>query len=819
MILFTQLKRLFTRKPFLFGLGDNLAICYNIKAMFINQKTPSQLTPGDGQLLFDFNNPKFRLGVWIVAGLSAISMIVVGILLLQKPQNIPVVNRVVEDGTSLKSLGDSHLSSGNTVSTSSVQGENVFFVNFYVPKVETIVSKIEPLSLPVNIKSDAANYYPFTRQIDLDKIVDNINNQGFGVIDNPFGKDSKDFLQAYQELNKRNVPFLVTADFMMYSWQNRIKTIYKQAEADIFYRDFWDLNKELFTLADKRYRDRYAVIGVSNDPLLEAMRLEAVYFAMNLELLKPKAGQILRSSKESVTAISGPGLFTGVEADHYRFTAPDYLDPSVQKELDLIAKNNRNTKLIKSPALLYDRDYSDFSVPDEYRHNAHLNNFYLASRFTTSLFPLFFKNEACPSCLLDKEDWTVNLTAATLIARDLSVNQVWKNRWARVYKAMSFFNSLRNELTYLDYDRTFKALFNDKTVEEVFDKSNPAFDTDLLKYRDAVAFTDFDPAQGGLNRQLETGKQLSGMRILQEKFSPETFIYDKLTFDAAGDFINYDRTKSYVNLNTGCSIKMGVLNRCLAISLDLINPLFDEPITSQYFAINTNYNDYNNQVSVLRRHFAGFNDQDWHSNLFWTTLDINRKMLNSRKEATLTYTLGSPWTNQLLNTSVSSNLNAKLPLDTWEQSFTTSEHLSTLETLVKYHYVEPNLALVSELAVDSQMIFKTFVELGLVKENNDDFVELVNDFETIHSLVVKQLNNEEFLLTDWVFLNEFVGKNYVSKLSNKNTSVIFNEPDGKHSWKIQKSLDGFKLLVSLQKQQGRLVLVAGPVFNFSEIKK
>lgn len=697
-----------------------------------------------------------------------------------------------------------------------LKAEEVFFGNYFEPENLLIDPKAAPIELPINVKNDAANYYSFTRQIDLDAVIDDLNNRGFAVIENPFPA-AKDFYSVYGELNNRNLPFLVTSDFMIYYFQNRLKEIYKTIEGDNFYAAFWNLNKELFEQSDKRYRDRYAKEGMINDPLLEALRLEAVYFAINLELLKPKPGQIMPSSKESV--IIGGELsdkFSSLEAQEFVFTAPDYLEPTISKELELITKAAKTNKLQKSPALLYDRDYTEFVVPDQYRRQSRLNNFYLASRWTRSVFPLFFRNENCPNCLLDEDDWSINLTAAALISRDLSANQDWQNEWAKVYKLWSYFDNLRSELTYVDYAQAFTAQFGGQTVEDVLGPGNGKRMENLIAWQSRLAAFDFDPLSGGFDRQTEEGRRLSGLRILADEFNPDQYFYNKLIGKPAGNFINYDNKAKYDGLLTGCNSDYNTMYRCRAFGADILNLIFDEPITWQYFAINTNYQGYGNATPTLRRHLAAFDKIDWHLNLYWTTLDGVRNYLNSRRQQPFSHTLGAAWTEQGLKTGLGANLNANLPNDDWRPAYQRSTSVLPTDNLVKYHFVEPNLALINNLLADARMIYNVSLGLGLAKENHAEFTDLIADLNGLKELAVKEHQNQDFNFSDWQFANELVTKFYAANLGAKSKTLIFNHPELKRTYRLDQSLGPVKLLVEAQRQQGKVVLVAGPIFNYQE---
>ncbi len=722
---------------------------------------------------------------------------------------------------------------------SQIKAESLFFGNFYHPLSETIVPKASGLALPTNIKQLAANYYPVDRQISLVNAFEQINKSGFAVIDNPFVKDTNDFYGIYTLLNQKNLSYIVTDDFLLYYYQNALKNIFKTLEADVFYKEFWAVNQAMFKTADQRYRDRYAKVGVLNDPVLEGLRLEAVYFGTMLEILKPKPKQILAATKDSVqTPAYFQNYFSDQEAGDYGFTPPAYLADTISKEMALINKGARNDKPLRSPALLYTRDYREFAVPKEYLNNAKLNNFYLANIWANSLFPLYYQDASCPDCLLDKEDWTINQAAAHLIARDFAANQDLKNRWAKIYKALSFVNNLRTELTYLDYNQSFIDSFGDpnseaaknwvmdqanptkppfRTIEEVFDFANADRERELTALRDTIAARTFDISKGGLDRNTPDGKKYSGMRILQTSFDPTRFVYDQLLYDKVGPHLNFNvRAKNPDNITTCVGIGQ-VTNRCRPFGLDIINAVFDEPIKSNYFTVNTNYQSYGNQAPLIRSHFNNFDALNWHNNLYWTSLDLSRQMLNHHRITNFPYTQTDDWTNANLNAALGAMLNSQLPLDRWSLAIKKDTNPVNEESIVKYNYIEPNLQLINELLADTRMVFDVFAGLDLVKSNNTEFTQMMSDLTSVKELIVKELNGDEFYFKDWTFLNEFTSRYYITALAAKQVKLVFPVPNSNQVKSLKQSIDGVKLMVAAYHHQGRDLIAVGPVFNFKEV--
>ncbi|MFH1412765.1 MAG: DUF3160 domain-containing protein [bacterium] len=699
------------------------------------------------------------------------------------------------------------------------KAEELVFGVFYKQPVTEIEIKNPGIKLPFNVKTDAANYYSITRHINLDDVIEDLNNNGMAVIDNPFSKEANDFYSVYQLFKEKDIPFLITNDFLIYYYQNSLKYIFKQIETDVFYKDFWDISKQLFETADNRYRERYSRLGILNDPLLEAERLEAAYFATMLELLKPKPDQILPETDKDY---ADETKFTAIEAKYYDFELPEYLQLDIEQELELIAQAKKIAgDPVRSPALLYNRDYGDFIIPNQYFDNDKLHNFYLANKWANSLFPLYFQSNDCADCLLDKNDWEINFIAAHLIASDFESDQEIKNRWAKIYKVISYFNGLRNELTYLHYNNALTKAFGSKAdVTQILAANNPERENNLAKLQQDVAGYAFDSAQGGYDRNSLEQRKYQGMRMLQENYWPDKYIHEQLTFETIGQHNSYNKKEKNHELTSMCLPQANQTMRCRGTGFDIVNIVFNEDLNSHFYAFrNSDYQFYNEHLNEVKSHFSHFDKIDWHNSGFWSSLDIDRVLLETRKIGAFPYTQTDAWTAINLDTAASAMFSMQLPADKWELSFRREDSLQAADNIVKYNYVEPNVGLVNELLANARMLFKTLYSLELVQANDQKFKELLTDLIEIRGLIGKELVDEEFNYDDWRFINDLIGKYYLTEESEKIVKIKFVDPQSGKEYYLQQSLDKVRLLVGVHFNQNREVIVIGPIFNYEEIKK
>ena len=690
-------------------------------------------------------------------------------------------------------------------STENIKAEDLTFGHFYQKEEDDFKSTIESFDLPINIKVEAANYYDVSRKINLDAQVENINNKGFVILDNQFPVQD-DFFAMYRFLLAKEIPIVVTTDFLFYYYQNTLKQVFKEIEKNAFYENVWDINKRLFIIALTRYKKRSSEVGLVNDPILEASRLEAAYLAVALKLLAPTEEQINRKAN-----FSDESKFNPQEADFFSFEMPDYLQEDVDKEVGLIRKAGDITK---SPVMLYEKDYKFFNVPDNYKNNAKLNNFYLTLKWLNSVFPLYYKSESCLDCSLDHDDWLINIAAAGYIAKDLFDNQDIKNQWAIIYKFISFFSGLRQDLTYLHYHYALLDLFGESyAIEDIFSSQNIEREEDLSLIQKKIADFRFSAMEGSFNRNNELFKPDIGMRILQESYWPNDYIFSQLT---GIDMQSKEELENENKNITACEDKMGHFTyRCLGFGLDIINLLDSFTGGSDYFINNTNYHNYHARVNELREQIDKFNIYTWNNNIYWVTLDIIKSLLNYKRSSLPVFTRTDSWQQtKAVNTALGAWVNLHLPEDSNVNYFEQKgSNLGMYSECNPYNYIEPNIDFIQELIAKNNMLINMLAALRVTESTHaasTELKELNNKLQTVLSISKKELSNEQINNEDCKSINDLISHYLVEKKGDKTFTINFANKN------LTESIEGVKLLVVVYKNGDKKIMAVGPVFNYKE---
>lgn len=724
------------------------------------------------------------------------------------------INSLPADGLEDAGRNGSADTNGNDL-----RAEYLAFGDFYSSDQEPPRINPAKLSLPLFVKTDVSNYYEVSRKIEFNTSTDKAFNQdGLLIMDNPFAQKANNFYSLYNFLAEQEIPQLVTGDFLIYYYQNRLKKAFKEVEENVFYKDVWSINKALYDIANNRYKKRKISLGQVNDPLLEGQRMEAAFFATALELLKPQAEQVNQEGKPI-----DENKFSEKESLDYNFELPDYLSADVKKEVALI---NKARDKVKSPIFLYQKNYADYDIPTDYKTNARLSNFYSASKWMNSAFPLYFRDSSCQDCLLDQNDWLINLIAAAHIAKDFSDNQDLKNQWARIYKLLSFFRGLRQELTYLQYQDVMEKIYGqDFNLAEIFSCLKGGVEvlcgrdealTEAKKIQAGVAAYQFSPLEGGLSRNEASKRYQLGMRLLQEPYWPNDYIFSQLTFPEVTSYANNDPRKAKVSNVTACKPEGSrEYQRCSGFGLDLINLL--APVNSEqaYFKENVSYKNYDQQVNTLEGLLAGFNEKSWHNNNFWVAMDINRKSFFSHNGlAGPIFTDNQAWKDKNINTALGAWVNLQLPADELSSGWQQGNSLGAAREL--NIYVEPNIYLVNELLANTRMLSRMLLELKVVRDidlTNRKLNELLDELEKIREIIKKELNNDDLTENDQSDMLDLVKKYVVFKEANKEL-ILFSNDDKLKS--IRESVKGVKLMLAVYQLKDKKIFVAGPVFSYRE---
>ncbi len=773
-------------------------------------KSINDLETGDN-LNFDQPTKFKKFKPFIIIGAALLLIVIVFIIIFSTREKAePIIEPPPAEVEIIIGGLPEYPSLGPVVSDDQVKVDPVFdeaveyltFSEFYQAPEEVVNLSFLEYDLPLEIKSEVINYYNLNRQINLDPYLDELRANGFAVIDNPWPNQIKDFYSAYHKLHENQIPLFVSSDFILYHYNLILKRVFQEIESSFFYNSLWEINLSLYNQARRRYENYLAELGNINDPVLEAKRLTVAYFAVALELLKPQEGQVERDGRID------DNKFTVSDSQLLKFVLPDYLVKDVLPELELIREAKKRTK---SPVMLYDRDYSDFFILHSYRQSARQRNFYLASIWLNSLFPLNYQSADCPDCLLDKNDWRINFIASVLISEDISNNQFLKAEWARLYKIMSFFEGLEDSLTYVYYRDDFADLFAEAPVAEVFSRSNEKSDENLEKLRASLLNHQFREIQGGVDYSLAANQALIGWRLLAQAYWPLDFVFEKLTYPTVGEYLN-DRPGE--NNITACRLANN-WQRCLGFSGDSLS-LLGKPLTHPYFQENINYENYFGSLSQIQAQIN--NALASRHNAYWSQLAALSRHLSTAETAWPVFARNQAWQDRLMFSSVAALTDWQLPADQFSRL--KSEDNDSVVSLVPDPadsppiYIEPSINLINDLLANIQMLSKMLSALGADIKSNLAMAKLdslYGDLAKLSDLAISSGEKQNLSQADQELILTWLQSYQIDQLGNKKIS---HDTDGRFS--LNQDLSGLKFLIIVFPTDKGPTMALSPIFNLKE---
>ena len=757
-------------------------------------------------------NPNKKIIIWALLAIAIIAFIVILVIIIKKQTTKmpPIINpgtEVEEPSGPSGNLPITDKENGFGFSTSTLFTDTAIeylaFTDFYDKPQNDFAVNINNYELPINIKIDGMNYYDLSRRLNLDAGIDSLNNYGFAILNNPWQNEISDFYSMYEKLEQQQIPFLITSDFLVYYYQNMMKKVFKEIEEHVFFQNLWLINKELYEIAKNRYEARLAMIGNINDAILEGQRMEMAFFAVTLELLKPAQNQIAAKG-----AIEDRTKFNEGDVERFSLNLPNYLREDVQREVNLIRAGRETAK---SPNLLYIRNYTEFAVPKEYKSDAKLNNFYLAAKWINSVFPVHYKSDDCPNCLLDQEDWRISMIAASLISQDFSSRPDLKTRWARIYKLIGFFQGLREEIDYVNFRDSLARLFSeDYDIEELFSDRNPESFINLEKLKNQLLARDYPPIRGALDKTDLEVKPLVGFKMLADFYWPNEFIFNSVTWPVVG---RYEGTG--VRPITVCSYNR-VDVRCNGFSLDIINlitPMTGNPV----FDKNALYVNYQEAAKKLTTQFK--RDGLWHTSNYWSTLILMDTIINPPLTEKPIFMKSETWQQRNINSATAAWVNLQLPLENVALApVFTGSSLSDFARFDENVYVEPNLPLINELIATNKMLAQMFTALRLNEEINlasQRIQSIDNDLQIIKKVVEKELSGEALNSKDAEELTEFARKYALDQNRDERDKILqLNWP--KYKISLKQDLNQLKLLAVVHESNGNKIISVGPIWHHRE---
>jgi len=663
--------------------------------------------------------------------------------------------------------------------------------SYYDAQPISVTPTAPSYSLPIQF-SDIANADTVDGVLQLDdNAKEAIERNGFVVVNatNPLGKPYEDMVEPYVDVTRESVPIFVTSDSMLHLYHVQFGEILKCVEENEFFAKVVSMTSALLDESLNQHESFSA-------DLKEAARRNVAYFTVATKLLG-----------EEVT----------VWAD-------------VSEEVDYeLTKIEEHAGFEDSRLFIYREDYSQYVPRGHYTRSETLKKYFKALMWYGRM-SFLLKGGDPPDALISEEDARIQTIQASLIALALdslpaegtSVADIWN----RIYAVTAFFVGLADDLTPYEYKESILKVFGEPVNVEDFNNGDKMFDlkVELALLRSPLIYGGtgeiyLEPPVGpdDLDELLEETK---GMRLMGQRFIPDSYMFQHLVFPAIMDYTGSGNPFTLGVTGTGR------LTRVFPRGLDVMAVLgSDEALTILEREGDTEYEYYDKTLNELVALFQSFSEDDWNKNLYWSWLYTLKSLLGNYGQGYPAFMQGTAWKDKELNTALASW--TELRHDTIlyaKQSYTPGE--TSIPPPPDRGYVEPVPEFYNRLLALTRMTRVGLDDMDVLDETQRDRLQGLEDvLARLADISIAKLKGNELSEDDYQFIEDFgqVLKPLVEDLSDEEgakTTLIADVHTDINSYQVLEEAVGYVkfIAVAYQIPDGRILLGAGPVFSYYEFK-
>ncbi|MBS3749783.1 MAG: DUF3160 domain-containing protein, partial [Candidatus Thermoplasmatota archaeon] len=320
----------------------------------------------------------------------------------------------------------------------------------------------------------------------------------------------------------------------------------------------------------------------------------------------------------------------------------------------------------------------------------------------------------------------------------------------------------------------------------------------------------------------ETLEKTQGMRLMGQRFIPDSYMFQQLVFPAVDPYTGSGDPKPFTMEMTN-----GGPARVFPRGLDVMNVLgSDQASRILEKEGDTDYTRYDTQIEKLQNNFSSFNVTEWHRNLYFSWLYSLQPLLESYSEEYPYYMKTDAWEQKSLHTALSSW--TELRHDTIlyaKQSYTPVKLTSVEPPVTTSGFVEPAVEVYVRLQALTNMTLhglQSFNVLNATEENR--LYALVDVLDHMIDLSIKELEGTPFSETDERFLADIDETLETTVLGvnakGKETTLVADVHTDTNTNQVLEEGLGYvdMIVVAVPDSDGKLVCAAGPMLSYYEFK-
>jgi len=403
------------------------------------------------------------------------------------------------------------------------------------------------------------------------------------------------------------------------------------------YNEFWDAYDKIEEERESPFITTDIVLHAGHlffDNTLRKIEEKRLIAALDslLDLMIEISGEQYSSAKneniKNLAKLNIAFFATAKKLLNPHYTAPAEVRELVASEIKLIDAHEGPAPrplltYIKKPELkdYAVEDYSQYIPRGHYTRSEQLSRYFKAMMF---LGRMDFKLQPgdSPEAVSDGKNMT---TQALLMTEALFSNRDALRLWREIYEITSFFVGSADDLTPEDYHKLSVKIFGKRKKPDKFadEEKIEKFVAEAKKLRQPEIASNMVVIDRQDSRHGDISAATQGFRFMGQRFIPDSYILQKVVWGGDSALIYTGKGKPFtmeVIPNVGPA-------RAFPRGLDVMAVLgFDAAYEILKKSGDTEYRNYEEIISSLRKNFSKLPESEWRKNLYWRYLDAIRTL-------------------------------------------------------------------------------------------------------------------------------------------------------------------------------------------------
>lgn len=479
------------------------------------------------------------------------------------------------------------------------------------------------------------------------------------------------------------------------------------------------------------------------------------------------------------------------------FEAPEMVQDLVEAELELIEAREgiavsplMNAGVETDPVEALKEDYSQYIPRGHYDKTEELKQYFKAMMWYGRMTFRFKEADEARSAIL-----------ATL-----AIEEGNRDSWERIYEPTNFFVGKSDDVSYYQVSDAVEEVYGDLP-----EASELSADESLFS-RAHQALKELDPPQ--INSipifedtiQPDRDKEILGFRFMGQRFTVDANIFQRL-------------------------IDREVPDRMLPKGLDITAAMgSDEALDILDDMGETDYENYSDNMSKLRKYISDLSQETWIQNLYWGWMHSLRPLLAEKGDGYPMFMKNNAWVRKELNTFLASWTELKHDTILYAKQVYAELGGAPEEPDVK-GYVEPNPELYARIASLLAMTREGLELRDLLDSRDSETLErmerLVRDLLVISEKELENipLNDDEYELIRtyggqlehfWIEALRDEGVQSISQLHDNPAALVADVATDPNGQVLEEATGWINSIYVVAPIEGELRLTKGAVYSYYE---